>query len=198
MRRLLPLEIRLVLGLIAALTTIPLACNRNKLPSGLPSLGLKTYSFSRKPPASPLSRGTIPNRFSSCEGQANDSPELYWQAPPDGTQSFSLIVTDRDTPIGTFVHWVLYDLPPNLRELPEAITKAEQLPNGSRQGKNDFGEIGYDGPCPSGHSAHHYVFDLYALDTKLNLPGGATKKQVTNAMTNHILAHGQLTGLYLR
>jgi len=199
MRRLVPLEVRfVVLSLTAALATTPLACNRNKRPSALPSLGLKTYSFSRKPPASPFSRGTIPNRFSSCEGQVNDSPELYWKAPPGGTQSFALIVTDGDTPIGTFVHWVMYDLPPDMRELPEAIRKAEQLPNGSRQGTNDFGEIGYDGPCPPGHSAHHYVFDLYALDTKLNLPAGATKKQVTDAMTNHILARGEFTGLYLR
>jgi Raf kinase inhibitor-like YbhB/YbcL family protein len=173
-------------GLIFALTTTQLACNRNKLPPELPSLELKSSGFS----------GTIPNHFSSCEGQDNDSPELFWSAPPARTQSLALIVTDPDAPIGTFTHWVLYDLPPDMRELPEAIRKAEQLPNGSRQGVNDLGEIGYDGPCPPGHSAHRYLFDLYALDTKLNLPAGVTKRQVLDAMNNHILAHGQLTGRF--
>jgi Raf kinase inhibitor-like YbhB/YbcL family protein len=181
---------RFVLVLAAVLTMTPLACKSDKVSSDLPSLGLKSSSFA--------AGGTIPNQFSSCEGQVNDSPELSWQAPPSGTQSFALIVTDPDAPIGTFVHWVIYDLPPGMRELPQAIRKAEQLPNGSRQGTNDFGEIGYDGPCPPGHSNHRYFFDLYALDTKLNLPAGATKKQVTDAMTNHILAHGQLIGRYQR
>ena len=102
---------------------------------------------------------------------------------------------------GTFTHWVLYDLPAETRELPRAIGKDEQLPNGSRQGINDFAEIGYDGPCPPGHSSHRYVFDLYALDAK---PARAEKKQVLDAMKNqdamknHILAHGQLTGRYQR
>jgi Raf kinase inhibitor-like YbhB/YbcL family protein len=188
MRRL-PLQVRLVL-VTAALAATPLACNRNKLSREVPVLVVKTSSF----PAA----GAIPSQFSSCEGQVNDSPELSWQAPPDRTQSLALLVTDPDAPIGNFVHWVIYDLPPEMHELPQAIRKAEQLPNGSRQGTNDFGEIGYDGPCPPGHSAHRYVFDLYALDTRLNLSAGATKKQVTDAMSNHILAHGQLTGRYQR
>jgi Raf kinase inhibitor-like YbhB/YbcL family protein len=176
-------------GLIFALTAPQIACHRDKTPQGLPSLELKTSSFSG---------GTIPNQFSSCEGQVNDSPELSWSSPPAQTQSLVLFVTDPDAPIGNFVHWVLYNLPPEMRELPQAIRKAEELPNGSRQGVNDFDEIGYDGPCPPGHSAHRYVFDLYALDTKLNLPAGATKRQVQDAIYNHILAHGQLTGRYQR
>ena len=187
MRRL-TLQIVLVSATLTA--ACPLACNRSKRIAEVPVLVVKTSSFP--------SGGSIPNQFSSCEGETNDSPELSWQTAPDGTQSFALIVTDPDAPIGTFTHWVLYNLPPEMRELPQAIRKAEQLPNGSRQGTNDFGETGYDGPCPPGHSTHRYVFDLYALDTKLNLPPGATKKQVTDAMSNHILAHGQLTGRYQR
>jgi Raf kinase inhibitor-like YbhB/YbcL family protein len=182
---------RLALRLVLVLTAIaPVACNRSKSTAEVPALVLKTVSFSPG--------GRIPNQFSSCEGEVNDSPELSWGAAPSGTQSFALLVTDPDAPIGTFVHWVLYDLPADMRELPQAVRKAEQLPNGSRQGTNDFGEIGYDGPCPPGHSSHHYVFDLYALDTKLNLSPGATRKQVNDAMKGHILARGQLIGLYQR
>ncbi len=175
-------------ALIFTLTAAQLACKRNPVPTGLPDLNLKSASFT----------DTIPNQFVSCEGQPDDSPELSWQAPPAGTQSFALLVTDPDAPIGNFVHWVIYDLPSDMRELPQAIRKAEQLPNGSRQGTNDFDEIGYDGPCPPAHSTHRYLFDLYALNTRLNLPPGATKKQLLDAMNNRILAHGQLTGRYQR
>ena len=174
------------LAILLALTTTQTACKRSNPVETVPSLNLKSSSFS----------DTIPNHFASCEGLDNESPELSWSAPPPTTQSFALIVTDPDAPIGTFTHWVLFDLPPDMRELPESIRKAEQLPNGSRQGTNDFGEIGYDGPCPPGHSTHRYLFDLYALDTKLNLAPGATKRQVLDAMKNHILAHGQLTARY--
>lgn len=169
----------------------PLACKRaSTIPTGLPTLNLKSSSFSEG--------GAIPNQFVSCEGETNDSPELSWQSPPANTQSFALIVTDPDAPIGNFTHWVLYNIPPETRELPQAIRKEEQTPNGSRQGFNDFDELGYDGPCPPGHSNHRYLFDLYALDTKLNLPPGVTKRQLLDAMNNHILAHGQLTGRYQR
>jgi Raf kinase inhibitor-like YbhB/YbcL family protein len=91
---------------------------------------------------------------------------------------------------------VLYDLPAEARELPEALPKQGQLANGARQGRNSFGWIGYAGPCPPGKSAHHYVFTLYALDAKLNLPAGATRKQVEAAMLSHILARGELIALY--
>ena len=182
------LRLSLQAALLFTMTASQGACNRNKIPQGLPDLKLKTSSFS----------DTIPNQYASCEGQTNDSPELSWQSPPARTQSLALLVTDPDAPIGIFTHWVLYNLPPDMRELPEAIRKEDPLPNGSRQGINDFGEIGYDGPCPPGHSNHRYIFDLYALDTKLNLPKGADKKQLTDAMNGHILAHGQLTGRYQR
>jgi len=138
----------------------------------------------------------IPARF-TCSG-AGISPQLAWNAPPAGTASFALLVTDPDAPRGTFVHWVLYDLPAGTRALPEGLAALGQLEDGSRQGRNDFGEIGYGGPCPPPGSPHHYHFMLYALDAKLNLAAGATRAQVEAAMQGHILAHGELVGLYKR
>jgi Raf kinase inhibitor-like YbhB/YbcL family protein len=117
---------------------------------------------------------------------------------PAGTASFALIVTDPDAPGRTFVHWVIYDLPAETRILPEGLPGLGQLTDGPRQGRNDFGEIGYGGPCPPGNSAHHYHFTLYALDAKLNLPVGATRAQVEAAIQGHILARGELIGLYQR
>jgi Raf kinase inhibitor-like YbhB/YbcL family protein len=138
--------------------------------------------------------GRIPAKF-TCNG-AGVSPQLAWSAPPAATASFALIVTDPDAPDGTFVHWVLYDLPAAARSLPEGVPAQGQLPDGSRQGRNDFGDLGYGGPCPPGHSPHHYHFTLYALDAKLNLPAGATRAQVEAAMKGHILASGELIGTY--
>ena len=137
-------------------------------------------------------------KSSTCDGE-EASPELAWTAPPAGTQSFALTVVDRDSPLNfSFVHWVLYDLPADKRELPGGLRKQGQLPDGSRQGQNDFDKTGYAGPCPPGKSAHRYVFALYALDSKLNLPPGATRKQVEYALKEHILAHGELIGRYQR
>jgi Raf kinase inhibitor-like YbhB/YbcL family protein len=136
----------------------------------------------------------IPAKF-TCNG-AGVSPQLAWGAPPSGTASFALIVTDPDAPGRTFVHWVLYDLPVAARALAEGVPAQGELPDGSRQGRNDFGNIGYGGPCPPGHSPHHYHFTLYALKAKLSLPVGATRAQVEAAMKGHILASGELVGLY--
>jgi len=138
----------------------------------------------------------IPAKF-TCNG-AGGSPQLAWTAPPAGTVSLALIVTDPDAPGRTFVHWVLYGLPASARALPEALPSQGELPDGSRQGRNDFGVIGYGGPCPPGHMPHHYFFALYALDAKLNLPAGASQKQVVAAMQGHILARGELVALYQR
>ena len=136
----------------------------------------------------------IPAKF-TCNG-AGISPQLAWSAPPAGTASFALIVTDPDAPRRTFVHWVLYDLPAAAQALPEGLPGLGQLSNGARQGRNDFGEIGYGGPCPPPGSPHHYILTLYALDATLNLPVGATRAQVEAAMQGHVLAKGELIGLY--
>jgi Raf kinase inhibitor-like YbhB/YbcL family protein len=143
-----------------------------------------------------IRNGEVQKKF-TCDG-ADVSPELSWSAPPAGTKSFALLVIDPDAPVGEFVHWVLYDLPAEKRGLPEGVPKEKELADGSRQGKNDFDNFGYGGPCPPGHSAHRYIFSLYALDTKLSLPAGATRMQVEQALKGHILARGELTGRYHR
>ncbi|MGA7521867.1 MAG: YbhB/YbcL family Raf kinase inhibitor-like protein [Acidobacteriaceae bacterium] len=171
-----------------------------------PLLVLLAVACNSRPPAaqnfaplhltSPSFSSTIPGRYASCSGQTGNSPALAWGAPPAGTRSFVLIVTDPDAPFTPFTHWLLWNLPPDTRALPESIPTQPQLPSGARQGRNDFGHIGYGGPCPPGRSAHRYFFDLYALDTTLTLPPGASKKQLVQAMQGHILAAGQLIGRY--
>jgi Raf kinase inhibitor-like YbhB/YbcL family protein len=138
----------------------------------------------------------IPKKF-TCEGP-DVSPNLTWNDPPANTKSIALIMDDPDAPVGTWVHWVLYDLPPETRELAEGVAKQEQLSNGARQGRNDFGKIGYGGPCPPPGKPHRYFFKLYALDAKFNLKAGATKAQLESAMKGHILGQAELMGKYGR
>lgn len=138
----------------------------------------------------------IPVKY-TCDGQ-DISPPLMWEEPPSGTQAFVLIMDDPDAPGGVFTHWVLFNLPGDSRELPEAIPRENQLVNKALQGTTDFGRIGYRGPCPPSGPAHRYRFDLYALDRPLDLKAGASKKQVLDAMQGHILVQGQLTGIYQR
>lgn len=140
--------------------------------------------------------GVIPQKF-TCDGP-DDSPQLTWTDSPPKTQSFALIMDDPDAPVGTWVHWVLYDLPANARELAEAVAKQEQLSNGARQGRNDFGKTGYGGPCPPPGKAHRYFFKLYALDAKLDLKAGARKSDLERAMQGHILAQAEWVGRYGR
>ncbi len=139
---------------------------------------------------------SIPKKF-TCDGP-DVSPQLKWNDPAANTRSIALIMDDPDAPVGTWVHWVLYDLPANTRELPEGIAKQEQLSSGAQQGRNDFGKIGYGGPCPPPGKPHRYFFKLYALDTKLNLKAGASKADVERAMNGHILAQAELIGRYGR
>ena len=110
----------------------------------------------------------------------------------------ALIADDPDAPGGTWVHWVIYDLPANAQELPEGVPPDRELANGARQGHNDFRKIGYGGPCPPRGPAHRYFFKLYALDTKLNLQPGATKAELERAIKGHVLAEAQQMGRYQR
>ncbi len=151
------------------------------------SLGLTSAAFKEG--------GPIPSRY-TCDGQ-DVSPPLSWTQPPAGTKSLALISDDPDAPGKTWVHWVVYNLPPSARELPEAVRAEQELPDGTRQGTTDFGRIGYGGPCPPS-GTHRYFFTLYALDAALSLPPGATKQHVEAAMQGHILAHTQLIGTYRR
>lgn len=137
----------------------------------------------------------IPRRY-TCDG--NDvSPPLNWENVPEGTKSFAIISDDPDCPTGTWVHWILYNIPSDLRSLPENVPKDRQLKNGALQGNSDFRRPGYGGPCPPG-GTHRYFFKLYALDTLLNPGPGATKSDVVKAMQGHILGQCELMGKYRR
>jgi Raf kinase inhibitor-like YbhB/YbcL family protein len=139
--------------------------------------------------------GMIPKRY-TCDG-TDVSPPLAWTSVPEGTKSIALICDDPDAPMGTWVHWVLFNLPADVKELAESVPSEKKLGNGAIQGTNDFRKIGYGGPCPPG-GTHRYYFKLYALDTELNLQAGATKRELLKAMKGHILAEGQLMGKYRR
>ena len=140
---------------------------------------------------------TIPKQYTG-DG-ADQSPPLKWSEPPNGTQSLALICDDPDAPRGTWVHWVVFNLSVQIRELEEGLPTTAVLGNGAKQGKNDFGKIGYGGPAPPKGKPHRYFFKVYALDTALDLPPGATKaQQLMDAMKGHILAEGQLVGTYGR
>ena len=139
--------------------------------------------------------GYIPPKF-TCDG-ANVSPDLHLPTPPPGAKSFALVMDDPDAPAG-FTHWIVYNIPIDTHDIPEAASSQSKLPAGAAEGSNDFDNIGYGGPCPPGSKPHHYRFLLYALDINPGLPRGATKKQLAAAVKGHILAEGQLTGLYTR
>jgi len=140
--------------------------------------------------------GMIPKR-NTCDGE-NLSPSITWNGVPTGAQSLVLIADDPDAPVGTWVHWVMYDMLPSLNNLPEGITPTANVAGIGAQGKNDFRKLGYGGPCPPAGKAHRYFFKLYALDRLLSLPAGVTKGDVEKAMKGHILAEGQLMGKYGR
>ncbi len=140
--------------------------------------------------------GNIPAVY-TCDGR-DISPALTWSGIPAGTKSIALIMDDPDAPHGTFIHWVLFNIPPDARGLPEAVPKNETLKDGSRQGNTSFGRVGYGGPCPPSGKPHRYYFKLYALDTKLDMPVGVTKADVEKAMNGHMLAKGELMGKYGR
>ncbi len=138
----------------------------------------------------------IPAAF-TCDG-SDLSPALTWTAPPEGTRSFALVVEDPDAPRGTWVHWVLYDVPAVERELREGAASNGHLPAGAHQGRNDFGKIGYGGPCPPPGRPHRYYFRLYALDAELGLKAGVTRAQLDRSMRGHVLASAELMGRYGR
>lgn len=138
----------------------------------------------------------IPQKY-TCQGE-DSSPSISWSAPPDGTKSLALIMDDPDAPGGTWVHWVVYNLPSMTTDLVEGASQAKaaafKLPEGAKQGKTSFNRMDYGGPCPPS-GTHHYYFHLYALDTVLN-GDGLDKAAVMKAMDGHVLAQGELMGTY--
>jgi Raf kinase inhibitor-like YbhB/YbcL family protein len=138
----------------------------------------------------------IPDRY-TCKGQ-DISPALNWAGLPEETRSLALICDDPDAPMGTWVHWVIFNIPADTEGLPEDIPSSEAtLASGAAQGTNSWGRMGYGGPCPPS-GTHRYFFRLYALDNKLDLKPEATKAQVLNAMEGHILAECELMGRYFK
>ena len=138
---------------------------------------------------------SIPRQY-SCDG-VNVSPPLEWSGVPKSAKTVAIIADDPDAPAGTWVHWVLYNLPAENIGMVENLPATESLKAGGFQGKNDFGDIGYGGPCPPS-GTHRYFFKIYALDSELPLKAGATKAEVEKAMAGHVVAQGQLMGTYRR
>ena len=139
---------------------------------------------------------SIPQQYTG-DGR-NISPPLRWGDPPAGTRSLALICEDPDAPRGTFTHWVVFNLPAESRELAEGVPGEETLPNGTTQGTNDFGKVGYGGPKPPPGKPHHYFFKLYALDQPVELRPGATKAQLLAAVKGHVLGEAQVMGTFAR
>ena len=157
-------------------------------PPKVMSLQITSTAFSEGQP--------IPAKY-SCEG-SDISPPLKWTNVPANTKSFALVADDPDAPVGTWVHWVLYDLPPTTNALPEDVARTQYIAGNAKQGLNTWPRLGYGGPCPPPGKPHRYFFKLYALDRMLDLKPGATKKDLLKAMEGHVLAEGQLMGTYQR
>ena len=138
----------------------------------------------------------IPSRF-TCQGE-DFSPALEWSGVPENALSLVLIMDDPDAPGSVFTHWVLFNLPPDKRGLPENVPPLFKFPDCSLHGKNDFGRIGYGGPCPPAGYPHNYRFTLYALSKRLEMSSGTSKQQVLDAAREHMLDSGRLIGSYQR
>jgi len=138
----------------------------------------------------------IPAKY-TCSG-ADLSPASQWSEAPPNAKSLALIVDDPDAPGGTWTHWVLWDIPAQFSGLPEGVPHDESLRSGARQGRNDFGKVGYGGPCPPGGKQHRYFFRMYALDKVLELRAGSERPDLEDAMKRHILAQAEWMGVYKR
>lgn len=152
-------------------------------------------TFKLESPA--FKQGEMIPRTYTCQGK-DISPPLTWLNIPKGTKSLALICDDPDAPLMTWVHWLIYGIPSEKRELSEDIPKKKILEGGGKQGKSGFGRIGYSGPCPPAGRPHRYYFRLYALDTELEIKPGIKKKKLLKAMEGHVLAQAELMGKYAR
>jgi succinyl-CoA:acetate CoA-transferase len=155
----------------------------------------RTMSFTLKTTAFADNR-EIPNKY-TCDG-GDVSPALNWNDAPAGTQSFALIADDPDALVGTWTHWIIWNIPAKSVGLPEGVPNVEESGDGTRQGKNDFKRIGYGGPCPPAGKPHRYFFKLYALDAKLDVKAGASRKELERDMKRHVLSHAESMGKYGR
>jgi len=138
----------------------------------------------------------IPRQY-TCEGP-DESPELKWSDPPAGTVAFAVVMHDPAAPVGDWTHWVIWNIPSSSHGLAANIPREEQLADGTRQGRNSFANIGYNGPCPPPGNPHHYFFRVYALNRKLDLPAGATRGYFSSVLKGHVLAEEEYMGTYRR
>jgi Raf kinase inhibitor-like YbhB/YbcL family protein len=152
------------------------------------SFALKTTAF--------VDGNGIPKKY-TCD-DVDVSPALNWNDAPTGTQSFALIADDPDAPVGTWTHWIIWNIPAKTMALAEGVAKMGESGDGARQGRNDFKRIGYGGPCPPPGKPHRYFFKLYALDTKLDVKAGASRNELERAMKGHVLSQTKLMGTYGR
>jgi hypothetical protein len=146
--------------------------------------------------------GEVPQKFTCSAGPTAPSPAMTWDAVPAGTQSFALIMHDPDPVINKsstdVLHWAIFNIPGNLRQLPENVATSAELPDGSRQLNNIAGRSGYLGPCPPPPAPHHYTLELYALDQKLNLPATASRADLLKAMDGHVMTKAVYVGMFHR
>jgi len=187
-------------ALFAALIVLVSSCGGDEVGSSSDRAPARKESFTLKSPAF-ADGDTIPMKY-TCDGD-DVSPPLKWEKPPAGTHSFVLICEDPDAPLGTWVHWVLFNIPANIRSLPENFSMPRNNIKDSRpgiivEGINDFRQLGYGGPCPPAGPFHRYFFKLYALNTALALKTGALKSDVEAAMKDHVLAEAVIIGKYSR
>ena len=140
--------------------------------------------------------GSIPRRH-TCDGE-DRSPPLAWKDVPAGTKSLALVCDDPDAPAGTWVHWVIWAIPAGAAGLPEGVAPSPTLPDGTRQGRNDFKRTGWGGPCPPKGGPHRYYFRLSAVDRVVDLPPGATRAELDRALEGHTLGRAELMGRYAR
>ena len=175
----------LLARILAVISSTSFAANAPAAKPATPPFAITSTGF--------LDQGTLPVLY-TCDG--NDiSPEFAWTGAPAKTQTFVMIASDEDAPGGTFYHWVVYNIPKSVAELPQAMEKA---PAGIQIGKNSYNKLSYNGPCPPKGSAHDYTFTLYALDSKLNVPKGADAKTVLNAMQHHIVDQVKIIAQFSR
>ena len=141
--------------------------------------------------------GGMSSRY-ACDNVVEPSPPLSWSGVPGTTQAFALVLEATDAPDEVVAHWILYNLPAHLRQLPENVARVEQPETGGLQGRNDFGRIGYNGPCPPPGMAHQYRLTLYSLDAPLDLGPGASWSALSRAMIGHVVEQAELVGTYQR
>lgn len=186
---------RMIVGI--TLLSMSLACASRTQPTSTPAKEIPPRGqIEFKLTSNAFKEGEAIPRQYTCDG-VNVSPSLEWSGVPKNAKTIAIIADDPDAPSGTWVHWVLYNLPADVIGLVENLPARENLRAGGFQGKSDFGKIGYGGPCPPSGS-HRYFFKIYAVDSELPLKAGATKAEVEKALEGHIVGQTQLMGTYAR